>query len=76
MTTPDPLTVTISAREIYDEVKGTRADIRLLMETRADVDSRLDDHEKRIRAVERLAYAASAMATLVATGTAVYSAVK
>jgi hypothetical protein len=72
----DPLSVTISAREIYDEIRDTRADIRSLMETRQSVDDVLDDHEKRIRMVERVAYGASALVGLVATGAAVYSAVK
>jgi hypothetical protein len=70
----DPLSVTISAREIYDEIRDTRADIRSLMETRKNVDEVLDDHEKRIRSVERLAYGAAALAGLAATSAACYSA--
>ncbi|MFJ9616700.1 hypothetical protein [Streptomyces noursei] len=52
----DGLTVTIGAREIYDELVGVRADVRSLLESRADVDKTLGDHESRIRVLERWKY--------------------
>lgn len=50
------LSVTIGAREIYDELVGVRSDVRSLSENRADVDRSLDDHESRLRSVERWRY--------------------
>lgn len=52
----DGLSVTIGAREIYDELVGVRSDVRSLVESRADVDKTLGDHESRIRAIERWKY--------------------
>jgi hypothetical protein len=52
----DGLTVTIGAREIYDELVGVRSDVRSLVESRADVDKTLGDHESRIRVLERWKY--------------------
>jgi hypothetical protein len=53
----DPLGVTISAREIYDEIVGMREDVRSLTQTSKTVGEQLTDHEKRIRSVERWKYA-------------------
>ncbi|WBP87034.1 hypothetical protein [Kitasatospora cathayae] len=73
----DPLgVVTITAREIYDEIVGMREDVRSVAQTQRDTDETLEDHERRIRAVERLGYVAIAVTGLVGTGAAVYSAVK
>jgi hypothetical protein len=44
-------------RQVHDEVKGIRSDLRTLMEDRAD-------HEARIRALERRVWTASGMATV------------
>lgn len=52
----DPLGVTIGAREIYDQVVGLRADMRSLVQSHAEVTKTLDDHEERIRSVERWKY--------------------
>jgi hypothetical protein len=52
----DGLSVTIGAREIYDELVGVRSDVRSLVESRADIDKTLGDHESRIRVLERWKY--------------------
>jgi hypothetical protein len=77
MAEAEPLgVVTITAREIYEEIVGMREDVRAVAQTQSGVDKTLSDHERRIRAVERLAYVATAVTGLVATGAGVYSAVK
>jgi hypothetical protein len=55
-----PGTVLITARDLYSEVqamhselRGIREDIRVMMATLPDHKSMLDDHETRIRLVER-----------------------
>jgi hypothetical protein len=53
----DPLGVNISAREIYDQIVGLRDDVRSLVQSNAAVQTTLDDHETRIRSVERWKYA-------------------
>jgi hypothetical protein len=53
----DPLGVTISAREIYDQIVGLRDDVRSLVQSNAEVGKQLDDHEDRLRSVERWKYA-------------------
>lgn len=53
----DPLGVTISGRDIYDQIVGLRDDVRSLVQTNAEVGKTLDDHETRIRSVERWKYA-------------------
>jgi hypothetical protein len=53
----DPLGVTISAREIYDQIVGLRDDVRSLVQSNAEVGKVLDDHETRLRSVERWKYA-------------------
>jgi hypothetical protein len=53
----DPLGVTISAREIYDQIVGLRDDVRSLVQSNAEVSKAMDDHETRLRSVERWKYA-------------------
>jgi hypothetical protein len=57
MSEQDPLGVTISAREIYDQIVGLRDDVRSLVQSNAEVGKVLDDHESRLRSVERWKYA-------------------
>lgn len=55
---PDALgAVTISAREIYDEIIGVREDVRGLRQSRDAVTEAQEDHEERIRALESWRYA-------------------
>jgi hypothetical protein len=60
--------VTISAREIYDEIVGMREDVRSLAQSRHDDSETLNDHENRIRSVERWKYGipVTAVASVVA----------
>lgn len=53
----DPLGVTISAREIYDEIVGLREDVRSLTQSNEGVGEQLKDHEDRLRKVEAWRYA-------------------
>ncbi|NYI06077.1 hypothetical protein [Allostreptomyces psammosilenae] len=48
--------MTISARDIYDQVIGLRDDVRSLVQSNVEVDSALADHEDRLRAIERWKY--------------------
>jgi hypothetical protein len=50
------LGVTISAREIYDQIVGLRDDVRSLVQSNQEVSKTLDDHEERIRGIERWKY--------------------
>lgn len=50
-------TVTIGAREIYDELVATRADVRSSSDRLATVATTLTDHEDRLRSLERRTYA-------------------
>jgi hypothetical protein len=52
----DPLGVTISAREIYDQIVGLRDDVRSLVQSGAETSKTLEDHESRLRSVERWKY--------------------
>jgi hypothetical protein len=56
MSEQDPLGVTISAREIYDQIVGLRDDVRSLVQSNHEVGKQLDDHEDRLRSVERWKY--------------------
>lgn len=68
--TDDMGTVTIGAREIFDEVVAMRADVRSSLQTHAATEKTLTDMETRLRAVERWRYSVP-----VAVLTAVISAV-
>jgi hypothetical protein len=74
----DPLGVTISAREIYDEIVGMRADVQSLAQSNASSSATLADHESRIRAVERWKYGvpAATLSGVIATAVALYSVIK
>jgi hypothetical protein len=73
----DPLGVTIGAREIYDQVVGLRDDVRSLVQSNSDVVKTLDDHEQRIRSVERWKYAVptAAIGALVSAGITIAKAI-
>lgn len=53
----EPLGVTITSREIYDEIVGMREDVRSLTQHHESVTTKLTDHEDRLRALERWKYA-------------------
>lgn len=69
--------VTISAREIYDEIVGMRAEVQTLVQTNTAVQATLDDHEQRIRANERWRYAVptAAIGALVSAGITIAKAI-
>lgn len=69
MSEPDPLAVTISTREIYDQIVGLRGDVRSLTESGETVRQIQADHEQRLRGIERWKYSLPAtVAAAVATG--------
>ncbi|MFJ4794010.1 hypothetical protein [Kitasatospora purpeofusca] len=55
-TPPDPLAVTIGAREVYDAVLDVQRDVRALAQAGESVREELDDHENRLRDLERWKY--------------------
>jgi len=73
----DSLGVTISAREIYDQIVGLRDDVRSLVQSNAEVSKELDDHETRLRSVERWKYAvpATLIVSLASAGTTIIKAI-
>lgn len=62
--------ISISAREIYDQIVGLRSDVRSLTESNIGVAKVQEDHEERLRVIERWKYSVPAAAI-----TAVVSAV-
>lgn len=48
-----PGAVVITTREIYDEVKGTRADVQQVLSRLDDQSKSIQDHEDRIRLLEK-----------------------
>ncbi len=65
--------VNIGAREIYDEVVGLREDMRSVAEKGEELRADLDDHEERIRDLEKWRYAlpVAAVSGVVAAGVTV-----
>ncbi|MCI3271032.1 hypothetical protein [Streptomyces cylindrosporus] len=59
-------TVSIGAREIYDQLVAMRDEVRASAQTHVAVAEKLADHEDRLRSVERWKYAVpTALATAV-----------
>lgn len=73
MTQEDPLGVHIGAREIYDQVVGLRDDVRSLVQSNSATQETLDDHEDRLRSVERWKYSVpvAALGAIVSAGVTV-----
>ncbi|MEU7186441.1 hypothetical protein [Streptomyces sp. NPDC045369] len=67
--------VTIGAREIYDELVALRGDVRSLSQTHAAVAQTLDDHETRLRGLERWRYALP-VAAVTSAGTLIAAVLK
>jgi hypothetical protein len=78
MSEQDPLGVTISAREIYDQIVGLRDDVRSLVQSNQEVSKTLDDHEDRIRSVERWKYSVpvAALGAVASAGVTIFTALK
>ena len=72
---PD-LGVTISAREIYDQIVGLRDDVRSLVQSNQEVSKTLEDHESRLRSVERWknAVPVAAIGAVASAGITIYTA--
>lgn len=49
--------VIITTRELYDEIVGLRGDVRDLTNATTNVTKAIDDHEQRLRTIERWKYA-------------------
>lgn len=65
--------VTIGAREIYDEVRATREEVRGSTQALQALAETLSDHETRLRAVERWRYSvpAALVTSVIAAGMAI-----
>jgi len=69
---PDDLgTVTIGAREIYDQVVSLRSDLGRMSASDQATRETLTDHEDRLRQTERRLWAIPTAATLLAVGSLV-----
>lgn len=73
----DSLGVTISAREIYDQIVGLRDDVRSLTHSNTTTAETLSDHESRLRSVERWKYAlpTAAIGAIVSAGITIAKAI-
>lgn len=52
--------VVISFREIYDQIVGLRDDVRSLTQSSESVKASIEDHEARLRSMERWKYSVPA----------------
>lgn len=77
MAEEESLGVTISSREIYDEIVGMRADVQSLVQSNAVISRQLDDHESRLRSLERWRYAVptAVLGTVVSAGITIANAI-
>ena len=63
--------VTITFREVYDQIVQMRGDVRSLTENSSDVAGMLTDHESRLRSIERWRWGIPSLATIAAVGATV-----
>ena len=63
--------VTITFREVYDQIVGMRTDVQRLTDNSKDVEQVLIDHESRLRSIEKWKYGIPSMVTLCAVATVV-----
>jgi len=68
MTDETPGTVVITTREIYDTLLGIREDLRGMSTTLPNHKDMLDDHESRIRSLERAKYWIAGVAAVMGAG--------
>ncbi|MGW3724843.1 hypothetical protein [Streptomyces sp. NPDC000851] len=75
MDNEDVGTVTIGAREIYDQLVAMREEVRASTQSHATVAEKLADHEERIRGVERWKYAvpAALVTTVMSAAVTIYT---
>lgn len=62
----DPFAVQITGREIYDRLLLVHADVRTMAAATATIKANVDDHEERLRTVERSRWPLPSVALLVA----------
>lgn len=75
--TPDPLLgVSIAAREIYDVVVRLTGRVDVLIAQQENANHRSDDHEQRIRALERGRWPLPTVSVVIAVGALVVSVIK
>lgn len=67
----ESLGVTISAREIYDQIVGLRDDVKSLVQSNNTTAEKIADHEERLRSVEKWKFAvpATLVVALTSAGT-------
>lgn len=65
-TSSGPFSVTITAREIYDAVVRLTGKVDLLIEQQADIKKDKQDHEERIRSLERARWPLPTITVLIA----------
>lgn len=69
---PEPLVgVTITAREIYDAVVRLSGGVEVIVAQQAQTKSEVEDHETRIRALERARWPLPSIAVLLSVGATV-----
>ncbi|WP_432118489.1 hypothetical protein [Streptomyces sp. bgisy032] len=68
-------TVTVGAREIYDQLVAMRDEVRASAQTHVSVAEKLTDHEDRIRGLERWKYSVpTALVTaVISAATTIYT---
>lgn len=74
----DPFGVTISAREIYDQIVGLRDDVRSLVQSNTELGKQVDDHEERLRSIERWKHAVpvATIGAVASAGVTIFTALK
>lgn len=62
---PDPFSVTITGREVYDAVVRLTGRVDVLIEQQTNAVADLKDHETRLRALERSRWPLPSLAVLI-----------
>lgn len=76
--TPDPLgpVVVIGLKEIYDQLLRLTTQVEILIGDQRDTEARTQDHEARLRALERGRWPLPALAVLISLASVVLTFVK
>jgi hypothetical protein len=64
-----PAVVTIGLKEIYDQLVSLNTRVEILLADQRDVEARTQDHETRLRALERSRWPLPALAMVVSVAT-------
>lgn len=76
-TGPAPITgpvVLVGLQQIYDQLVGLNTKVEILINNQRDVEARQQDHETRLRALERSRWPLPALAVLVSAATFIVNA--